>query len=109
MEYISIKEAAQRLGVDPMTIRRRIKKGELTAELQPGAYGNQYMIPEDEIRKQPKEVTDVIKVTRQITVQEIACVFDTIIEKHTAPLKEEIRQLREELAEYKKSKRWWQK
>ena len=47
--YLTIKEAARRLGISERTVRRRIKDGSLPAELKQGDYGQQYFIPADVI------------------------------------------------------------
>jgi excisionase family DNA binding protein len=41
---LSIDEAAARLGVSPVTIRRRIKTGEIGAVKRPTAYGFEWRI-----------------------------------------------------------------
>ena len=46
---MTIKEAAEMLGVSDKTVRRRIKKGELPAQLVDSPYGEQYMIPADAV------------------------------------------------------------
>jgi excisionase family DNA binding protein len=42
--WLPIHEAARRLGCSPATVRRRIKAGELEAELQPGKHGVEYKV-----------------------------------------------------------------
>jgi excisionase family DNA binding protein len=42
--WLTIQEAAQRLGVSIATVRRRIKLGTLEAELQPGKRGPEYRV-----------------------------------------------------------------
>ena len=44
MERLTIPEAAQRLGVSEVTVRRRIKKGELDAEKEKTAQGFEYRV-----------------------------------------------------------------
>jgi excisionase family DNA binding protein len=43
-QWVSIQEAAQRLGLSVLTLRRRIKAGTLTAELQVGRRGHEYRV-----------------------------------------------------------------
>lgn len=50
-KLFTIYEAAAILEVSKDTIRRRIKKGVLTAIKDEGPYGSQYFIPESEIYK----------------------------------------------------------
>ncbi len=44
MERLPIAEAAQRLGVSDVTIRRRIKRGDLRAEKEPTAQGYEWRV-----------------------------------------------------------------
>jgi excisionase family DNA binding protein len=44
MECLTAQEAAQRLGVSEVTIRRRIKRGELEAEKEPTAQGYEWRV-----------------------------------------------------------------
>lgn len=43
-QWVSIPEAAQRLGLGIITVRRRIRDGTLEAELQPGRRGPEYRV-----------------------------------------------------------------
>ena len=43
-QWVTIPEAAQRLGLSIVTVRRRIKQGSLEAELQPGVRGPEYRV-----------------------------------------------------------------
>ena len=45
---VTILEAAQRLGVNPATVRRRIKRGELRSRQQPNASGFVWLVELDE-------------------------------------------------------------
>jgi excisionase family DNA binding protein len=48
--FLTISEAAKKLNVNPMTIRRRIQKGEITAQLLPKTTGGQHwLIPVSEL------------------------------------------------------------
>ena len=52
-QWLTIPEAAQRLGLSIVTVRRRIKLGSLEAELQPGVRGPEYRVrlsPETTVR-----------------------------------------------------------
>ena len=53
MALVSIKEAAQRLGVVEATVRRHIRNGELVAHQVPRPQGFVWMVelPEDEVEK----------------------------------------------------------
>jgi len=45
-QSLTILQAAEALGVSPMTLRRWIKKGKIKAELVTGSYGREYRIRE---------------------------------------------------------------
>jgi excisionase family DNA binding protein len=68
-ELLSIKQAAELLGVSVDTVRRRIKNGSLKAELMDGPHGKYYGIRASEINV-AKEIKDVITVNRSVTLQE---------------------------------------
>ena len=61
--YLTIKEAAERLGISERTVRRRIKEGSLSAELRLGQYGQQYFIKADVIET-AQAITDVVEVKK---------------------------------------------
>ncbi len=44
MERLTIAEAAERLGVSPVTVRRRLKKGELSGEQEPTPQGFEWRV-----------------------------------------------------------------
>ncbi len=113
--YLTIDEAAERLGVSSDTVRRRIKRGELRAEKRKGPYGECWMIPESEI-KTAQVITDVIPVTRQVSIPDLVtaitakvtealteelagtrAAIEDLIEKESR-IRAEIEALREELA-----------
>lgn len=70
-KLLSIKETAEKLGIDPATVRRRIKKGELTAEMIDGAYGKQYMLDINQFETTAEAYTDVATLTRQVNVADL--------------------------------------
>ena len=44
MERLTIADAAERLGVSPVTVRRRLKKGELSGEQEPTPQGYEWRV-----------------------------------------------------------------
>lgn len=68
---ITLKEAAERLGVSPTTARRMVKDGRLKAELRDGPRGPCYYVDESEIRT-AQEITDVVPVSRPVSVEALA-------------------------------------
>lgn len=69
--YLTIKEAAERLGCSDKTIRRKIQSGNLKAEKKNDVYGEQYFIPEDEINV-AEQILEVVKVRKEYDVQELS-------------------------------------
>jgi excisionase family DNA binding protein len=63
-QWLTIPEAAQRLGLSIVTVRRRIKQGSLEAELQPGIRGPEYRVrlPSETIVRsaEPEQLTSVV-------------------------------------------------
>jgi len=60
--HLSIAEAAQKLRVNPRTVRRRIKQGKLPAQKQDYPGGFQYAIPASEVEKLLVQSTDILPV-----------------------------------------------
>lgn len=80
------------MNVSKDTIRRRIKKGELKAEMLPGPYGTTYYIREQDLAE-AAEVVNLVSVARQLSPHEIKELMQAVIE----PLQAEIVQLRQEV------------
>jgi len=93
---MTIKEAAEMLGVSDKTVRRRIKKGELPAELVDSPYGEQYMIPADAVEAASQTLT-VATVEKQPDPMTIALAIGQALDKRDAEIKAEIQSLREEI------------
>jgi excisionase family DNA binding protein len=43
-QSLTVKAAAEKLGISTLTVRRRIKNGELKADLVKGKYGSEYLV-----------------------------------------------------------------
>jgi transposase len=99
---VSIPEAARRLGLSIVTVRRRIKQGTLEAELQPGRRGPEYRV------RLPSETPLSSPAPEQDAAQEqpLARVMTMLIQRQTGLL-ERIRELEEaRLAEGKAAAEW---
>lgn len=106
---IGIKEAAKALDVSPATIRRRIKKGELKAELVEGPNGPQWIINRNDLAES-QEVKEVIPVTYALTPEALEQIIRTTVREETEPLRQELHQLKEQfrfLPEGKQEKPKW--
>lgn len=94
----SIAEAAELLGVSKKTVRRRIHKGELPAELEEGPYGPEYRIPAESINT-AQQIVDVVRVERSIDPMNLAMAIVQALDERDRGLQEEIAQLRQQVAE----------
>lgn len=101
-DYITVKEAAEMLRVSDKTIRRRIQKGELQAELMDSPYGQQYFIKKDQINN-ALQIIDVVQVKKEYDLQELAITLadymdkrDSALIKSINDLTNEVRKLQEE-------------
>ena len=92
----TIAEAAAMLDVSTKTIRRRIHKGEIPATLEPGPYGDQYMIPANAIDT-AQEIVDVVKVDRQADAHTLALVITQAMDERDKGLQQEISELRRQV------------
>lgn len=103
MDKLTIKQAALALGISAQTVRRRIAKGELTANKEVTAVGEMWLIPESAV-KAAIHTVEVIPLTRSVTPAEINHIVGSAVAVQVAvqiePLKEEIQRLRAELAMY---------
>lgn len=106
--FLTVEEAAQRLNLNPETIRRRIRKGALKAQLMPGPRGDQYMIPANELLPEGQivvpsfpitadQLNNLISKTVEAQKIELQQVVEAVVATKTEPMHEEIRQLRAEL------------
>lgn len=83
--FVTIGEAAKKLNVNPMTIRRRIQRGEITAQLLPKQTGGQHwLIPVSELEPHAdlvpapqlpatvvSQITEAVRVGNEQAVQAV--------------------------------------
>jgi excisionase family DNA binding protein len=87
---LTIDQVAELMNCSKDTIRRKIKKGEITAiKRTDGPYGDQYFINENDLNI-AMEIHEVIPVERNLSVQDFAKVLDSILAKHMAPMQQEL-------------------
>ena len=84
-DWLTLPDAAQQLGISPRTIRRWIKEGKVGAELRPGPYGQQYYVPATQIHT-AQELTDVVRVERQIDLTDLARAMDGYLSERESAL-----------------------
>lgn len=132
--FISIRDAAEILGVTEKTIRNRIKSGEIPAEKREGLNGPQFFIPSAAITEPPKMMIDVLAVKKPIRITELSGIIrdqvkedlqsfteriETQNEMTKEELKAEINQLSRSIEELQKTleqvaasqnkKPWWKR
>lgn len=95
-EFLTIREAAQILNVSEKTIRRRIQKGELTAELHDSPYGPQYFISKEQINR-AYQIIEAIQVKKEYSLQDLAITLATYMEKRDSALLESVNELKNEV------------
>ena len=119
-EGLTISQAAEALGVSPKTVRRRIKKGEITSTLVPGKFGEEYRItelPPPNIQEQPLDTTPALDTTLALPI--IRELQQTTKELHETNLqlagqlgiaRERIRTLENQVKLLEADKRpWWRR
>lgn len=135
--FYTVEEAAEKLKVNPETIRRRIRKGKLKAQLIHGDRGKQYSIPAGELITEEATLIPEAKLPQsiidQITAANTKAMYDTMaaqfstqeekyasaiqsMEKEIKSLRNEMRAIQEEhnttiqlLTEQKKEPSFWKK
>lgn len=107
----TITEAAGKLGVSTATVRRRIKRGEIKAEMIDTPYGPQYIIDEA-VFNPAAVVTEVVQVEKSLTLEQFVEAFRGVLTQHEGGMNravldkldsqaEEIKRLQEEISELK--------
>lgn len=89
---LTIEQASELLGVSKDTVRRKIKKGELSAVKRIGVYGEQFFIDESEINV-ATEIRDVIPVVRNLSLQDFSNALESALCNAIAPLQQQIESL----------------
>src|SRR5665648_253 len=87
---LTIEQVAELMNCSKDTIRRKIKKGEITAiKRTDGPYGDQYFINENDLNI-AMEIHEVIPVEMNLSVQDFTKALDSILAKHMAPMQQEL-------------------
>ena len=130
--YLTISETAERLGVNPRTVRRWIQRGDLPAHKQNYPGGFQYAIPASEVDKRLPTDSSIVpamppELDRALaTLESMSTWIDTVrgniqgaVQGIVTPIvqgqtqqTEELRRLREELQQIRKilgqqRRPWW--
>jgi excisionase family DNA binding protein len=107
--FLTVEEAADRLGLNPETIRRRIRKGSIKAQLIPGPRGDQYQIPVSELTTQEAQIVPVPGLPPTV-IGQIANAMTKAVSEAVEPLQahieaqaQEINELKEQLTRMEKT------
>ncbi|ADQ42068.1 DNA binding domain protein, excisionase family (plasmid) [Caldicellulosiruptor acetigenus I77R1B] len=101
MDKLTIKEAAQALGVSEKTIRRMIKDGRLKASLEKSVYGQQYYIPKSEIDN-AVQIVEAVKVKKEYSVEELAVAISNYLSERDKKLVEALEILNQKIEKIQK-------
>ena len=125
-QYYTINEAGEALGVNPMTIRRRIQSGKIRAEMIDGKTGKQYRISSEELfaKNAPLIIQDVVEFKNPVRIDQLQNLLELAINNNLKPVlqaqnefireqSEAIEELTREVESLKnsivKEKSWFQK
>ena len=97
-EWFTLEKAAVHLGVSTRTLRRWIKTGKLNAQLRPGPYGRQYLIPRSSVAG-VEVVRDVERAERQAEREAVPRVLENYLSRRESAVAEEMAALRVEMQE----------
>jgi excisionase family DNA binding protein len=86
---LTIEQVAELLSCSKDTVRRKIKKGEITAIKRTGAYGDQFFIPEESLNL-AMEIHEVIPVERNLSVQDFTSALDNVLREYMLPVQQEL-------------------
>jgi len=117
-KYCSIKQAAEILGVSEATLRRKVKRGQVKAELVQGLYGPEYRVERASLYPS-SSVTEVVRVEQALSLDDIRMVIEGVYANGNALLIAKIDEqaqiimdMQEQLAELdkklqNKKESWW--
>lgn len=95
-EWFTLERAAKHLGVSTRTLRRWIHAGKLQAELRPGPYGEQYVVPLKQLGA-VQLVRDVERVERGREAEAIPQIVEDYLRERDDDLRAAMDRLREEV------------
>jgi excisionase family DNA binding protein len=95
-EWFTLDKAAKHLGVSTRTLRRWIHAGKLQAELRPGPYGQQYLVPLKQLGA-VRLVHDVERMERGREAEVIPQLVEEHLRQRDDAVRAEMDQLREEV------------
>lgn len=97
-DWLTLERAARHLGVSTRTLRRWIKAGKLEAELRPGPYGQQYLVPRSSVAGR-EIVRDLERVERKEEREAVPQIVEEHLAARESALAAELATLRRELTD----------
>jgi excisionase family DNA binding protein len=97
-DWLTLEGAARHLGVSTRTLRRWIKAGKLEAELRPGPYGRQYLVPLSSVAGR-EIIRDLERVEREEEREAVPRIVEEHLSAREGVLAGEVAALRRELAD----------
>lgn len=97
-QWLTLEQAAKQLGVSVRTLRRWIHSGKLQAELRPGPYGKQYLVPLQQLDG-VQIVRDVERAERQAEREAIPRILEEYLRGREGQLAKALDELRREMRE----------
>jgi excisionase family DNA binding protein len=95
-EWFTLDKAAKHLGVSTRTLRRWIHAGKLQAELRPGPYGQQYLVPLKQLGA-VQLVRDVERMERGREAEAIPQIVEAHLRQRDDAVLARVEALREEV------------
>lgn len=97
-QHLTLKEAAEALGVSVDTVRRRIKSGQIPAEKVEGPHGLQWIIRANDLTASA-EIIEVVPVKTELQGTELVALIREAVKEGQREQAEEVRQLRKEVTQ----------
>jgi excisionase family DNA binding protein len=97
-DWLTLEGAARHLGVSTRTLRRWIKAGKLEAELRPGPYGHQYLVPTSSVAGR-EVIRDLARVEREEERETVPRIVEEHLAARESALVGEVAALRRDLVD----------
>ena len=97
-EWLTLSQAAEQLGISTRTMRRWIHDGKLRAELRPGPYGQQYLVPLGELSAL-QVARDVERMQREADLETLSALLGSYLAHREGDLPASIAALHAEVME----------
>jgi excisionase family DNA binding protein len=95
-EWLTLTQAAEQLGISTRTLRRWIHDGKLRAELRPGPYGQQYLVPTGELSAL-QVARDVERMQREADLATLSALLGSYLSEREEDLQQSVTSLQEQV------------